>query len=286
MCKVIGEGGSGHVSTLQGVGSSRRHWPRTGHSERPFVHRLCRRTRPPAAARRALGIGGSPPARAAPLATLTVDVRTSVAIWASITYSGLRRLTPGHAQAMYGALATWARQVAETELRDTLPRRWAHSQGVAQRATVLTEVLGYNADLLASAAVLHDVGYAPRLAVTGFHPLDGARFLRDDHAADERLVRLVANHSFALLEAEQRGLRGDLEAEFPLLDDHRLVDALVYCDMTTTPSGESTSAEDRLAEIMERYGTDSLVGRFIRRASPDILAAVSRVEAALAAQPR
>ncbi|MFC8863097.1 HD domain-containing protein [[Kitasatospora] papulosa] len=187
---------------------------------------------------------------------------------------------------MNGALAKWARQVAEAELRDTLPRRWAHSQGVAQRATELTELLGHDADLLASAAVLHDVGYAPRLAVTGFHPLDGARFLRDDHAADQRLVRLVANHSLALLEAEQRGLRGDLEAEFPLLDDHRLVDALVYCDMTTTPNGENTSAEDRLAEIMERYGTDNLVGRFIRRASPEILTAVSRVEAALAAQPR
>ncbi|MFJ4912187.1 metal-dependent phosphohydrolase [Streptomyces sp. NPDC088726] len=134
--------------------------------------------------------------------------------------------------------------------------------------------------------LLHDVGYAPRLAATGFHPLDGARFLRDDHAADERLVRLVANHSLALLEAEERGLRGELEAEFPLLDDHRLVDALVYCDMTTTPDGKGTSAEDRLSEIMKRYGADSPVGRFIRRASPDILAAVGRVEAALAAQPR
>lgn len=81
-----------------------------------------------------------------------------------------------------------------------------------------------------SAAVLHDVGYAPRLAATGFHPLDGAPFLRDEHGADERLVWLVANHSFALLEAEERGLRKVLEREFPLLDEPLLVDALVYCD--------------------------------------------------------
>ncbi|NUK24983.1 HD domain-containing protein [Streptomyces lunaelactis] len=187
---------------------------------------------------------------------------------------------------MNGALATWAHQVAEPELREPLPRRWAHSQGVARRAAELAEVLGDDADLLASAAVLHDVGYAPRLAVTGFHPLDGARFLRDIHAADERLMRLVANHSLALLEAEERGLRGVLEVEFPLLDDHRLVDALVYCDMTTTPDGQRTSVEARLAEIMDRYGADSVVGRFIRRASPEILAAVDRVEAALTAQPR
>ncbi|MER5360065.1 HD domain-containing protein [Streptomyces sp. NPDC002785] len=187
---------------------------------------------------------------------------------------------------MNGTLTKWACQVAEAELRKPRPRRWAHSQGVARRAAELTEVLGNDSDLLGSAAVLHDVGYAPRLAVTGFHPLDGARFLRDIHAADGRLVRLVANHSLALLEAEERGLRDVLEAEFPLLDDQRLVDALVYCDMTTTPDGEGTSVDARLAEITARYGSDSLVGRFIRRASPEILAAVERVEAALAAQPR
>ncbi|WP_093895866.1 HD domain-containing protein [Streptomyces sp. Ncost-T10-10d] len=187
---------------------------------------------------------------------------------------------------MNGTMSKWARAVAEAELSEPLPRRWAHSQGVAQRAADLAGVLGDDAELLASAAVLHDVGYAPRLAVTGFHPLDGARFLRDVHAADARLVRLVANHSLALLEAEELGLRDVLEAEFPLLEDQPLVDALIYCDMTTTPDGEIASVEARLAEITARYGADSLVGRFIRRAAPDILAAVRRVESALVAQPR
>lgn len=187
---------------------------------------------------------------------------------------------------MNRVLVSWARVVAEEELRGPLPRRWAHSQGVAKRAADLAHVLGDDADLLASAAILHDVGYAPRLATTGFHPLDGARFLRDAHGADERLVRLVANHSFALLEAEERGRRKELESEFPLLADQRLVDALVWCDMTTTPDGERTTAEGRVAEILSRYGAESVVGRFIRRASPGIFASVERVEAALAAQPR
>lgn len=182
---------------------------------------------------------------------------------------------------------TWAWRIAEAELSDALPRRWAHSQGVATRAAGLTQIMGPRTELLTSAAVLHDVGYAPRLALTGFHPLDGARFLRDEHSADERVTRLVANHTFALLEAEERGLRPVLEAEFPLLEDRSLVDALVYCDMTTTPSGEPTSARERVAEIVGRYGADSIVGRFIRRAAPEIFAAVGRVEAALASsQPR
>ncbi|WP_250306332.1 HD domain-containing protein [Streptomyces sp. A 4/2] len=187
---------------------------------------------------------------------------------------------------MNRSMAKWACSVAEVELRESLPRRWAHSQGVGRRAGELAEVVGDEADLLIAAAVLHDVGYAPRLAITGFHPLDGARFLRGIHAADEQLVRLVANHSCALLEAEERGLREALEEEFPLVDDQRLVDAVVYCDMTTTPDGKVTTVDARLAEITGRYGSDSLVGRFIRRASPDILAAVGRVEAALGAQPR
>jgi hypothetical protein len=147
--------------------------------------------------------------------------------------------------------------------------------------------LGEEAALLSSAAVLHDVGYAPRLALTGFHPLDRARFLRDQYRADERVTRLVANHSFALLEAEERGLRELLEAEFPLLEDQFLVDALVYCDMTTTPDGDPTTARERVAEIVGRYGAESIVGRFIRRAEPEIFAAVERVEVAMgSAQPR
>lgn len=127
---------------------------------------------------------------------------------------------------------------------------------------------------------------APRLAVTGFHPLDGARFLRDEYGADERLTRLVANHSFALLEAEECGLRDVFAAEFPLLDDPLLVDALVYCDMTTTPGGERTTPHERVAEILSRYGPDSAVGRFIRRAAPEIFASVRRIQAALAAQSK
>ncbi|MGM7442596.1 HD domain-containing protein [Streptomyces tunisiensis] len=187
---------------------------------------------------------------------------------------------------MNEATLDWAGRIAEAELGEALPRRWAHSQGVAARAAELGRLLGRDAELLAAAAILHDVGYAPRLTLTGFHPLDGARFLRDEHGTDERLTRLVANHSFALLEAEERGMREELATEFPLLDDPLLVDALVYCDMTTTPDGGRTTAQERVTEIVGRYGADSVVGRFIRRAAPEIFSCVERIEAALAVQPR
>jgi putative nucleotidyltransferase with HDIG domain len=75
---------------------------------------------------------------------------------------------------------------------ESLPRRWAHVQGVAARAHSLAPVLGADADLLEAAAWLHDIGYAPGLADTGLHALDGARYLRDTQHADAMLCRLVS----------------------------------------------------------------------------------------------
>lgn len=93
-------------------------------------------------------------------------------------------------------------------------------------------------------------------------------------------ARLERAHSFALLDAEERHFHTELADEFPLLDDSSLVDALVYCDMTTTPDGECTTSEERVAEILCRYGADSVVGRLIRRAAPKIHSCVARVRAA------
>ncbi|MFJ6696496.1 HD domain-containing protein [Streptomyces sp. NPDC091272] len=178
-------------------------------------------------------------------------------------------------------LTEWAYPLSESLLAEPLPRRWEHSLGVAKRARSLAPILGDDAELLEAAAVLHDIGYSPDVAVTGFHPLDGARFLRKQEGVDERVIRLVAHHSCALLEAEERGLRHELESEFDL-ERPDLVDALLFCDMTTTPDGTQTTVTARLDEIVNRYGPDTIVGRFIQRAAPEIHAAAHRVEGRLA----
>lgn len=181
-------------------------------------------------------------------------------------------------------LTDWAHELSESLLAEPLPRRWAHSLGVAGRARELRHILGSDAELLETAAILHDIGYAPAVADTGFHPLDGGRYLRDKTDADERVVRLVAHHSCALLEAEERGLRPELQAEFAL-EHAELVDALIYCDMTTTPTGARTTTHERVGEIVGRYGPDTIVGRFIQRAAPEIHAASERVLERLAVAP-
>ncbi|OXM72993.1 MULTISPECIES: HD domain-containing protein [Amycolatopsis] len=178
------------------------------------------------------------------------------------------------------SLISWAYDLSEAKLRDALPRRWAHVQGVARQARTLASIAGSDAELLEAAAVLHDIGYAPDLVDTGFHPIDGATYLAKVDAP-ERLVHLVAHHSYAVYEAELRGLTDEL-ADF---HDERgsIRDALWYCDLTTSPDGETVDAEDRIAEIKRRYGPDHLVTRFITGATPELLAAVERTKGRLSA---
>jgi HD domain len=140
----------------------------------------------------------------------------------------------------------------------------------------LAPVLGTDADLLEAAAWLHDIGYAPSLAVTRLHALDGARYLRDAEHADAMVCRLVAHHSCAIIEAGERGLADVLNLEFEPAQD-ALSSVLTYCDMTTSPDGEPVPVEQRLAEIHDRYGQGHLVSRSIQRATPMILLAVEQV---------
>ena len=95
--------------------------------------------------------------------------------------------------------------------------------------------------VLEQAAILHDVGYSPSIALTGFHALDGARYLRSV-GYDERVTNLVAHHSCAPVEAELRGLSGVL-ADFDR-EDGLAADCLIFCDMTTRPDGGLVDIEE------------------------------------------
>jgi hypothetical protein len=170
----------------------------------------------------------------------------------------------------------WAFELANDLLAAELPQRWTHVQGVADRARLVITLVEDDGDLLVCAALLHDIGYASSLAKTGFHPLDGARYLAGVGASD-RLVNLVAHHSCSASEAELRGLSAEL-AEFDDEGPTPARDALWWADMTTTPTGRRTTLAERVAEIQERYGPDDVVSRFIRLAVPELQAAVDRTE--------
>ena len=162
-----------------------------------------------------------------------------------------------------------------------LPRRWRHVRAVAAEAARLSTLPAVSGELLVAAAWLHDIGYAPRLAVTGFHPLDGAWFLRDKGAGD-RLASLVAHHSCAVYEARVRGLDGVLLAEFER-EDSPTYDALVFCDLTTGPNGEPLTYRARMDEVKQRYGPVHEVTRALEVARDDLAGCCERTLALVAA---
>ncbi|MDA3639939.1 HD domain-containing protein [Mycobacterium xenopi] len=174
---------------------------------------------------------------------------------------------------MSGVLAERARWEAETRLARQ-PRRLAHVRGVVAAAGQLGRHFdAETADCLVAAAWLHDIGYAPSVRQTGFHPLDGAMFARS--AGFGGLVAsLVAFHSGARGEACERGVSGLSAFSEP---PRGVLDALTFCDLTTGPDGSAVSVEDRLSDVLARYGPDDPVHRAVDAAREELLAAVGRV---------
>lgn len=180
-------------------------------------------------------------------------------------------------------LAAEARRMARQQLAGQLPRRWRHSRAVAEQAEALCPLVPNPAGLVC-AAWLHDIGYAPDVAVTGLHALDGARYLRAS-GIDPLICSLVAHHSGAIYEARERGLDKLLEDDFPLAPQP-LSDALWYCDMVTGPDGSRTTLDDRLGEIRRRYGEGHVVTSAIESAEVELTGAMRRIEAQLSTHER
>jgi hypothetical protein len=128
--------------------------------------------------------------------------------------------------------------------------------------------------IVESAAWLHDIGHAASVATTGFHALDGARFLVT-MGADTRLVSLVAYHSGAEFEAEERGLESELaQYDWP---DPLPLDVLTFADMTTSVIGERVSVSERVLDIFTRYDGDHPVHRATLRSQIVLVESVQRV---------
>ncbi|SES45720.1 metal dependent phosphohydrolase [Pedococcus cremeus] len=153
------------------------------------------------------------------------------------------------------------------------PTRQRHSvevgRKVASRAVQWIDP-ALRADVI-SAALLHDIGYAhPN---TGMHAIDGAAFLRR-HGFRDLVCHLVAHHSCSHIEAAVRGLPESVYEPYSISEArpelHRLI---TWADMTTGPTGETVTVEERLAEIESRYGEGDPVTEFIARARAELLAA-------------
>ena len=166
-----------------------------------------------------------------------------------------------------------------------LETRLSHSAAVAAQVDRVAHLVEreWRSDIK-EAAWLHDVGYGPQLALTGLHPLDGARWLRD-HGWPAATCRLVAWHTEPLEEARRYGLYRQLAAEFdrppPLA-----AAALAWADLTSSPTGERWHAERRLADILRRYPSGSIVHEATRATLPVLRRAVRTIEDLLVPPPK
>lgn len=169
----------------------------------------------------------------------------------------------------------WSNELAQkvaSEYLSGLGRRWSHVLTVGRLADVLAAA-GTISDEIAAAAWLHDLGYAEELNVTGFHPLDGAVFLRDEGAPPE-VVALVAHHTGAAIEAEERHLQWMLD-DMPAADPVDL-DVVTFLDLVTSPDGSVTDPETRIEEILSRYPVVRPVHRAVTRSRGELLASAQR----------
>lgn len=170
-----------------------------------------------------------------------------------------------------------ARCLAES-LLGRVGRRWKHVQSVARVAAELVD-REHVAARVTSAAWLHDIGYAEALRRTGMHAIDGAEFLAARGAPDG-LVGLVGHHTGARYEARELGLTERLE-QLPAPDQDEL-DYLTLADLVVTPSGELTTVEERVAEILRRYPEDHPVHRAVTTSGAYLIHVAERARRRLA----
>lgn len=152
----------------------------------------------------------------------------------------------GHPDALAAALRLSGRLLQDT------PERLAHCRAAATHALETAGRLLHPADAetVAVAAMVHDIGYSPQVIRTGYHPLDGALHLARLGWPD-RVVQLVAQHSHAAVLAPHHGV----ETHLSLIGDppRALADVLTYSDLRAGFDGRGATVDERIADMRVRH---------------------------------
>lgn len=116
------------------------------------------------------------------------------------------------------------------------------------------------------------------LHTKGFHPVDGARYARAA-GFSENVVSLIAHHTGALIEADERGL-SDRLGEYPVPPDVVELAILSCADLCTGPDGTPVDPGERIAEVLQRYPATDPVHRALARSGPALVDEARQVLAA------
>jgi len=157
---------------------------------------------------------------------------------------------------------------------------------VAATAARLASVLTPDwAEEIVAAAWLHDIGYAPALVDTRFHPVDGAAYLVTHWPQFDSLAGLVAHHTGAAFEAEERELEEHLSRYRTPVDVATL--AILNCaDLCTAPDGSPIDPAARIDDVLTRYPADDPVHRAVSKSAPLLISQARLVLGAAAAARR
>lgn len=130
------------------------------------------------------------------------------------------------------------------------------------------------------AALLHDIGYSEEVNFTGFHPVDGYRFLRAKGYVKD-ILDVVLHHSLAREDYLHNHSTKELEdyKEIILSDRaQKILEIVSYADWHTDGQGNRVSVDGRYADILDRHGHNSKVGEFMLSIRPQIDDICKKVE--------
>jgi hypothetical protein len=177
--------------------------------------------------------------------------------------------------------------IDENLLGQYLPQRenrYKHILGVVERMKECLNQIHIDESLkpqLIQAAYLHDIGYSTKLNVHHFHPLDGAIFAQSA-GFSKPVIAAVLFHSGAY--ESVKATRPDLDSIYThnnqLLDeqDQLFIRLVTYCDLHTSPTGEKISFEERIRDIVNRYGEEHEVSQFMLGNRTNFLETICWVE--------
>lgn len=148
------------------------------------------------------------------------------------------------------------------------PARLQHMRDASRVAADVAAVLGLSpvaSQQLARAALAHDIGYAPAVMQTGYHPLDGAFFL-EACGEDPWIVEAVLRHSRAGAgDHLPPAIRQAYAARVPRAEAAWLVEATTLCDWRAAGVGGRVSLGQRFWDIVERHPGNEAKARRAQR---------------------
>lgn len=133
---------------------------------------------------------------------------------------------------------------------------------------------------LLQACYLHDIGYSSQLNRYDFHPLDGAIFA-SAQGFPKPVVAAILFHScsYEMVQETRHDLMEIYEENYDMLDqrDQLFIDLVTYCDLHTSSTGQYFTLDERVKDVVDRYGQDHPVSQMMLANRPNYEVTIERV---------